>query len=158
MTIRNRLELNSLMKPGDTLLRYRRIAVPFNEDRSSERAIVKGIELARQHKAQLVLIYVYQPSETGSTAGIVSPVQLQRDHQARLYVKAWCAKIGSQGCAVHGYCVPGRSIQSAGGLVVREQADVIVITNERRSSFGTFFTDNLVRYFEKITSTRVVTA
>lgn len=132
--------------------------VLFDENRSSERALRKAVELARQYNAELVLIYVYQPPEIAFTDGIVSSVQKQLDNQVRLYVKTWCAKISRQGCNVHGYCVPGKDIRFARNFIAREHADAIVIAVDADGSFGKVFRGSLAQYFEAVTGAHIITA
>ncbi|MEL6150833.1 MAG: universal stress protein [Chloroflexota bacterium] len=118
---------------------FEQVIVVLDGSAKGERALPQALEIAREHKAELVLIHVYPASLSADI-----------DMAAEQYLKSATTRVKAQYTGVLPYLYRGTDIKAAVASVVNEQAFTCLMMPEQRQSWlQAMWTVDLVESMER---------
>ncbi len=123
---------------------YRRILHPTDFSKASRAAFDRAVALAKQDRAELLLVHVMVPPAPFVGNGYVSPKTYEDLEAAALQsaesqMKAALAKAKKAGVRVTGILAEGVPFDQIVRTAKRKRADLIVIGTHGRTGFSRFF-------------------
>lgn len=131
---------------------YKRILVPLDGSKRAERIFPHVEELAKQHAAKLILLYVIEPSVLAMSPGIsmmVAPPpqelesywkSIQEAEQAgEKYLKRRSAALAKKGFSVETLIQRGDPVSTIVNTAQERKADLIAMTSHGRSGLARVF-------------------
>jgi nucleotide-binding universal stress UspA family protein len=126
------------------MTKFRRILHPTDFSRASGAAFAKGLALAKENRAELLLVHVLMPPTPFIVDGYVSPRTYQElEAAARQGVRRGLARLSAKakkaGARVKAVVVEGVPYDQIARVARRKRADLIVMGTHGRTGLSRFF-------------------